>query len=143
MSNKKRQPAKRPPSQKGKQPSEAASLILPIVVGLVVVAIIVAVIWTIEKRQAVAAVPTSTLSVPVVTAQPLPTTTIPYPLVPRISLKDTQAKLDKGQAVLIDVRTKEAYDQSHAVGAVSIPETEIDARISELSRDKLLIFYCT
>jgi hypothetical protein len=141
MSNKKRQSTKRPPSGKGRQKPDAASLAIPIVVGLVVLAIIVVTIVTVEKRQSLAAVPTSTISVPVVTAQPLPTTTIPYPLVPRISLKDTQAKLDKGEAVLIDVRSKESYDQSHAAGALSIPETELDARLSELPRDRALILY--
>jgi hypothetical protein len=138
MSKKKR------PRAKGKQAGNSGSLILPIAVGILVVVIIVGAIVALEKRQAVmAAAPTGTLSVPVVTAQPQPTTLIPYPEVLRISLKDTQKKLDKGDAVLVDTRTKEAYDQSHAVGAISLPEAEVDARLGELSREKLLILYCT
>jgi hypothetical protein len=141
--SKKRQPAKRSASRKGRASASASSFILPIVVGILVVTIIVFAIITVENRQAVAAVPTSTLSVPVVTTQPMATTEIPFPNVQRISLKDTQAQLAKGQAVLIDVRTKESFDQSHAVGALSIPETDLAAHINELPRDKLLILYCT
>jgi rhodanese-related sulfurtransferase len=51
--------------------------------------------------------------------------------------------LEKGQALLIDVRDSGAYDQSHAVGALSFPEGEIESRLSELPRDKQLILYCT
>jgi hypothetical protein len=108
------------------------------------VAIIVGAIVTLEKRQSqVGVAPTGTISVPIITAQPRPTTDIPYPAVARMSVKETKEKMDKGQAVLIDVRTKESYDQSHAGGALSIPEEEIDARLSELPRDKLLVLYCT
>jgi len=129
---------------KGKQrPAEASSLIIPIIVGIAVVAIIVGAIVTLEKRQPEVGAAPGTISVPIITAQPLPTTDIPFPKVPRISLKESKVKLDKGQAVLIDVRSKESYDQAHAGGALSIPEEQIDARLSELPRDKLLILYCT
>jgi hypothetical protein len=84
-----------------------------------------------------------TLGVPILTAQPLLTAEIPYPKVPRISLEEAKGKLDSGQAVLIDVRSKESYDQAHAGGALSIPEEKMDARLSELPRDQLLILYCT
>jgi hypothetical protein len=122
------------------------SLAIPIAVGVVVVAIIVGAIYMNEQRTAAssaAAVPTATLSVPVVTTAPQPTTEVPFPNIKRISLKDTQAKLGKGEAILIDVRSKESYDQAHAVGALSIPEEEIKSRLSELPKDKLLILYCT
>ena len=84
-----------------------------------------------------------TFSVPILTAQPLLTAEIPYPKVPRIPLEAAKEKLDEGQALLIDVRSKESYDQAHAAGALSIPEEQMDARLSELPRDKLLILYCT
>jgi 3-mercaptopyruvate sulfurtransferase SseA len=77
------------------------------------------------------------------TAQPLPTQPIPNPLVPRISLDEAQTRLEQGQAVLIDVRSRESYDQAHAAGALSFPEEEVDARLGELPRDKDLILYCT
>lgn len=129
---------------KGKQRTDSSSVIIPIVVAIAVVAIIVGAIVTLEKRQsAVGVTPTGTISVPIITAQPRPTTDIPFPAVARMSVKETKEKMDKGQAVLIDVRTKESYDQSHAGGALSIPEEEIDARLGELPRDKLLVLYCT
>jgi 3-mercaptopyruvate sulfurtransferase SseA len=77
------------------------------------------------------------------TAQPLSTASIPYPDVPRISLQETQDKLEQGEAVLVDVRSKAAYDQSHAAEAISIPEGEIADRLGELPRDKVIILYCT
>jgi hypothetical protein len=147
MSNKKRAPT-RSASSKGKQQAGgAASLILPILVGLLVVAFIVFAIVLVEKRQASAAAMTgtlqNTLSVPVVTAAPLPTTTAPYPNVVRISVKETKALMDTGEALLLDVRAKASYDQAHAVGALSFPEDTFDARVSELPKDKLLVLYCT
>ena len=42
----------------------------------------------------------------------------------------------KGEAVIVDVRSKDAYDLEHAEGAVSIPLTELEARLAELPKDK-------
>ena len=147
MSNKKRPNAHSAP-RKGKQPTGGpGALALPILVGVLVVAFIVFAVVMIEKRQDAAAATTgaltNTLSVPVVTAAPLPTTTAPYPNIERISVKDTKALMDKGDALLLDVRAKASYDQSHAVGAVSFPEDTFDARVGELPKDKLLVLYCT
>jgi len=145
MSNKKRSQS-RPVSRKGKQPSGGAgSLVLPILVGLVVVAFIVFAIVLSEKRQAPATTGAiqNTLSVPVVTAQPNPTTTIPFPSIERISVKQTVELMGKGKAVLVDVRSQASYDQSHAAGAVSFPEETIDERYTELPKDTLLVLYCT
>jgi 3-mercaptopyruvate sulfurtransferase SseA len=129
---------------KGKQrSSDLSSLLIPIIVGVVVVAIIVGAIFLNEKHQTVTADVPGTLSVPIVTAEPLPTTGIPYPDVPRISLADAKSSLDKGQAVLIDVRSQAEYDQSHAVGALLLPSDQVESRLTELPRDKLLILYCT
>lgn len=147
MSNKKRAQS-RSVSNKGKQPTGGpGALILPILVGLLVVAFIVFAIVLVEQRQKTATALTgalqNTLSVPVVTAAPLPTTTAPYPGVQRISVKDTKELMDKGEALLLDVRAKASYDQSHAVGATSFPEDTFDAEYSKLPKDKLLVLYCT
>jgi flagellar basal body-associated protein FliL len=122
-----------------KRKENVTSLAIPIVVGLVVVAVVVGAIMSIENQQ-----PARGNSPALVdTAQPLNTESIPFPSVPRISLKDTQDELATGQAVLVDVRSKSSYDQAHATGAISVPEEEIDARLNELPRDKDLILYCT
>ena len=62
--------------------------------------------------------------------------------VPRISLQAAKASLDAGTAVLVDVRTAAAYQQSHAVGAISMPSNEVAARYAELPADKQIILYC-
>jgi hypothetical protein len=114
------------------------SMLIPIVAAVVVVAMIIGIILSIEGG-----IPTSASSAPGSTALPLDTVSIPYPDVPRIDLAKTQAKLEQGQALLIDVRSASSFEQSHAAGAVSIPEAEIDARLDELPRDKEIILYCT
>ncbi len=44
--------------------------------------------------------------------------------------------------VVVDVRGKAEYDAGHLPGAVSIPGADFAARAAELSKDRLLIFYC-
>lgn len=62
---------------------------------------------------------------------------------PRISAADAKKALDAGQAVLVDVRSLDAWQDEHAKGAVSIPVNEIYARLGELPKDKQVIAYCT
>ena len=62
---------------------------------------------------------------------------------PRIGTEETRAKLEQGEALLVDVRSANSFQQSHAAGAVSIPEDEMEARLDELPRDKEIILYCT
>jgi hypothetical protein len=140
MSKKRHAPQSWSSSRKQKrQQGNLTSLIIPVVVGLVVVAVIVGVIVSAEDRQ----LATTSTSPSVSTVQALNTEAIPFPDVPRITLADTQNELAKGQAVLIDVRSTSSYDSTHAAGAISIPEEEVDARLNELPRDKDLILYCT
>jgi hypothetical protein len=80
---------------------------------------------------------------PVSTALPLATQPIPYPQVPRISLERAQSLLSLGQAVLVDVRSRVSYDKSHAAGALSLPEDEMEAQVDGLPSDRALILYCT
>jgi 3-mercaptopyruvate sulfurtransferase SseA len=61
----------------------------------------------------------------------------------RISVDEARKAVEKGQAVLVDVRAKESYDAEHAQGALSIPLAEITSRANELPKDKLVITYCT
>ena len=62
---------------------------------------------------------------------------------PRISVADAKKALDAGKAVLVDVRSAINYQQEHAKGAISLPTSEIAARMSELPKDKQIITYCT
>jgi predicted sulfurtransferase len=61
----------------------------------------------------------------------------------RISVDEARQALAKGDAVLVDVRNKEAYEAKHAQGALSIPLADIGARAGELPKNKLIITYCT
>jgi peroxiredoxin len=73
-------------------------------------------------------------------AQPTPTGP------PRISLADFKAHYDdpaqRAKMLIIDVRAKESYDAGHIKGAESWPESDIDARVVKLPRDKLIVAYC-
>ena len=111
---------------------------IPIVVGVIVVVLLVAVLVSLQDQQP--AVPSGTSSTRA-TAQPLAPQAIPFPLVPRASLDETQEKLAQGEAVLVDVRSSASYAKSHAAGAISIPEEEMEARQNELPRDKDLVLY--
>ena len=118
-----------------KKSKRATSLAIPIIVGAVVLIIIVGAAVSIEARRPGTASPSMN------TAQPRATGSIPYPGVARISVQDTLDKLEAGQAVLVDVRSKSSYDTLHAEGAVSIPEQEIGTRLDELPHELDLVLY--
>ena len=143
MSEKNGQRSSQAPARKRKGQRGNSSLVIPIVAGLVVLAIIVGAIVSIENRDSRTSARPGDVSTPGSTLQAQPTSSIPYPNVPRISVQEAQDKLGQGQAVLIDVRSKSSYDKAHAKGALSIPEQEIDARLNELPHDKEIILYCT
>ena len=68
---------------------------------------------------------------------------LPYPDVPRVAVGAARAAQESKQAVFVDVRTKEQYDQSHIPGALSIPLSGFEERLSELNHDQWIITYCT
>ncbi len=68
---------------------------------------------------------------------------VPYPDVIRVTVGNARAAQELKQAVFVDVRTKEQYDQSHIPGALSIPLSDFAGRLNELSPDQWIITYCT
>lgn len=65
--------------------------------------------------------------------------------VPRVSLEKARAAIASGAAVVIDVRSSEAFEASHIPGALNIPMTTIEAdpvRLN-LNKDQWIITYCT
>ncbi|MEE8470520.1 MAG: rhodanese-like domain-containing protein, partial [Dehalococcoidia bacterium] len=64
------------------------------------------------------------------TLTPTPTIPIINPVeIPRISAEELKAKLDAGSnIVIVDSRSAAAYEQSHIVGAISIPAEETAQR---------------
>ncbi len=46
--------------------------------------------------------------------------------------------------IILDVRSREEYDQGHIPGAILIPNTEIEAKAADLlpDKDQLILVYC-
>jgi 3-mercaptopyruvate sulfurtransferase SseA len=63
--------------------------------------------------------------------------------VQRIGPAEARAAIEKGKAVIVDVRALESYNVGHIKGALSIPVNAINARMGELPRNKLIITYCS
>ena len=65
--------------------------------------------------------------------------------VPRVSVEDAKLALDSGEAVIVDVRSSEAYAEVHIAGAVLIPLGEFEGNIANvpLDKDQWIITYCT
>lgn len=72
-----------------------------------------------------------------------PTTTTPSDGVRRMTTAELRDAMEKGTAVVIDVRSPESYRLAHIKGAINIPEPEIVSRKDELPRDKTIVFYCS
>lgn len=47
-------------------------------------------------------------------------------------------------SIILDVRSREEYDQGHIPGAILIPDTEIEAKAADLlpDKDQLILVYC-
>jgi rhodanese-related sulfurtransferase len=63
--------------------------------------------------------------------------------VDRIEAAEAKKLVEKGAAIMVDVRPRAAWDMGHVAGAWHIPSEELTARLSQLPKDKLIITYCT
>lgn len=65
--------------------------------------------------------------------------------VPRVSIEKTRVALASGEAIIVDVRSKQAYDESHIPGAINILLGEFETNINgiALEKDQWIITYCT
>lgn len=61
----------------------------------------------------------------------------------RITPAEAREAVTQGKAIIIDVRGEDSYNAGHVKGARWIPVDKIDARLSELPRDKMIIAYCS
>jgi hypothetical protein len=60
-----------------------------------------------------------------------------------LSAADALSLHERGQAVFVDVRSRQAFAAGHIPGALHIDAAEIDARAQELRRlGRLPILYC-
>src|SRR5437667_6011701 len=65
----------------------------------------------------------------------------------RIPVTEARALLEAGRGVLVDVRDRSLYDNTHAAGAVSLPLAVIQATQGQVPAgavppDRVLILYC-
>jgi hypothetical protein len=61
----------------------------------------------------------------------------------RISIEEAKKEFDAGNAVFIDTRDPRAFAAEHILGAINIPENEIDQRLNTIPKGKKLIAYCS
>jgi rhodanese-related sulfurtransferase len=59
-----------------------------------------------------------------------------------ISATELLQRLVEGGVVLLDVRPVEEYTTGHLPDALSIPVTDLEARLPELPQDKEIVAYC-
>lgn len=60
----------------------------------------------------------------------------------RISVDEAREMVERGEAVVVDVRNPDEYRAGHVRGALWIPVDQILQRADELPRDKKLLFIC-
>jgi rhodanese-related sulfurtransferase len=66
--------------------------------------------------------------------------------VPRVTPAELQNLLKKREAILVDVRSPQAYDRGHLDEAINIPVSEIETRAPELRRragSRAVVLYCS
>jgi hydroxyacylglutathione hydrolase len=61
----------------------------------------------------------------------------------RLTPAEARAMVEKGQAIIVDVRGEDSYKAGHIKGALWINLNDIGARSGELPRDKMIITYCS
>jgi rhodanese-related sulfurtransferase len=65
------------------------------------------------------------------------------PAAPPVPLAEALDLRDRGEAVLVDVRSREDYAEGHLPGAVNIPASQVEERAAEIRRmGRLPILYC-
>jgi len=63
--------------------------------------------------------------------------------IPRVTFEQFRKDLAAGRIVAIDVRSVEAYRHGHIPGALSVPESDLEARLPELrAAKKPIVAYC-
>ena len=65
--------------------------------------------------------------------------------VPRLTVEQAKAAVDAGAAVIVDVRSREAYETSHIAGALFVPLEDFENNITslDLGKEQWIITYCT
>ena len=90
-------------------------------------------------------IPPSTQIIEPVSTQPQADLPESEAAVPRVTVEEAKAALESGAAIIVDVRSAEAYEASRIPGAINIPLEEFEANPTDLKLDKeqWIITYCT
>ena len=59
----------------------------------------------------------------------------------KVEEKSVETLMKENEYIIVDVRTKEEYEELHVEDAINIPYDEIDED-TELDKDKLIFVYC-
>ena len=59
-----------------------------------------------------------------------------------VDMQELQRLIDEDSVVLLDVRPNEEYRKAHLPGAISVPLDELELRLDELPKDKMIVAYC-
>ncbi|MFN7541397.1 MAG: MBL fold metallo-hydrolase [Acidobacteriota bacterium] len=62
--------------------------------------------------------------------------------IPQISAAEVRELLGKEPVCILDVRETSEFEAGHIAGALSLPLGELESRLGELPRDRLLIVHC-
>lgn len=60
----------------------------------------------------------------------------------RITVDQAEKLVKQGKAIYVDVRSKEQYDKGHIKGAVSMPHSQMIARLKDIPPGRTIITYC-
>jgi hypothetical protein len=61
--------------------------------------------------------------------------------VKRVTVEEAKAAVEAGKAVIVDVRSADAYKAKHIKGSISMPD--VAAGYQNLPKDKQIITYCS
>ena len=63
--------------------------------------------------------------------------------VPRITIDEVKALMAKNQVLLVDVRDKQSFAESHLPGAINILFDDIPNHVDQLKKEKrVIVTYC-
>ncbi len=142
------QPASRPATLRAPAParSTVASMVLGFM-GAVIVGLLVLIVVVLLQRPNTAPVASGgTTNLPAASGGAPPPAGAPAAggVPPRMPLAEFKALYDDPtkRPVIVDVRAADVYAQGHIVGAISIPQSDLGAKLAELPKNKLVVAYC-
>ena len=59
-----------------------------------------------------------------------------------VAATELMTRLREGSVVLLDVRPEDEYGLGHLAGALNIPLRQLEQRLAELPRNRVIVAYC-